>query len=530
MRGGGMLYKFLLAGSALVWLLAFGLSLDDLLRETSYTPLLAEPAHSSTDYPLLLGFKAGMAAGETDLPPGARILSVGGRDVRGAGLASWNAAFTRHQGEGAEVRVEYEHGGERYETMLPLATRWYFWPRLVASLAYAVCTVLLLLRVRASGLQRALVAMNVAVGTLLVSVFAGDVLENTLSLVVGLISSCLVLPLSLRAYQLLPRGAARGGAWARYAPWSLALLGPFDLSRFHGLPFSHETGSMGAAAVSAVFVAAVLAIITRSYREADARGRRQLRWVVLGLYLMSLPLAVAGVLAAALPSTGWLLVAAVAGAGILPLCMLIAVARYNFLDVDRLLGGTASITLLLVAGVAAFIVALPPAAALLSDRFGMHQATAQLLLVVLLALAGISAYRGIRAPVDRFLFAGRQRLEQGIVELNRELAQCNDQETLWQRAGEGLAELYDLDACAVYVRSDEILEPHEVRGQLDLPRFAAASPLIVEPRRGSRQRDRPLGGSLPARGARHPRRAAGGSGSLGRSAGGLPGPGPQALG
>jgi class 3 adenylate cyclase len=89
------------------------------------------------------------------------------------------------------------------------------------------------------------------------------------------------------------------------------------------------------------------------------------------------------------------------------------------------------------------------------------------------------AYRKIRAPIDRLLFSGRQLLEQGVVELNRELVECGDPETLWQRAGEGLAGLYDLEACAVFVRSGEILESRVVSGELELPRFAVGSPLIA---------------------------------------------------
>jgi hypothetical protein len=479
MLGGSALYRLLLTASAIVWLVAFGLSLDDVLRETAYSPILVTPARSSNDYPVLVGFQAGMEAERSGLMPGARILSVDGRDLQGVGFLRWNAAFTQLHGKGVEVPVVYERAGLRHETTLSLGSRRYFWPRLVASLAYALCTALLVLRVRPSELQRAIINMNVAVGILLVSVFAGGFLQNLLAFVVGGAASCLVLPLSVRAYWLLPRGTPPAGAWARYAPWPLALIGPFDISRFHGFPFSHEAGSIGAAIVSVIFVAAVLAIITRSYREADALGRRQLRWVVLGLYLMSLPLAIAGVLVATLPSMGWVLVVAVSGVGILPLCMLIAVARYNFLDVDRLLGDTASITLLLVIGAATFIVALPPTASLLSDRFGMHQATAQFLVLALLAVPGVSAYRKIRVPVDRLLFADRQVLEHGMVELNRELAACGDPETLWRRSGEGLAELYDLEACAVYARSGETLEPRIVCGELQLPRFAAGSPLVA---------------------------------------------------
>ena len=75
-----------------VWLAAFTLSLDDVIRRTAYSPLMVAGAQGAADYPRLVGFKAGLAVEPSGLAPGDRLVAVDGHDLRGARALDWIAA------------------------------------------------------------------------------------------------------------------------------------------------------------------------------------------------------------------------------------------------------------------------------------------------------------------------------------------------------------------------------------------------------------------------------------------------------
>ena len=83
----------------------------------------------------------------------------------------------------------------------------------------------------------------------------------------------------------------------------------------------------------------MLAVLTRNFRRAGPIGRRQLKWVVLGMYVGTVPVLLADVVAAVVPPLWWLHEVAVIAEIVIPLCVLIAIVRTNFFDVDRLITG-----------------------------------------------------------------------------------------------------------------------------------------------------------------------------------------------
>ena len=93
-----------------VWLAAFALSLDDVVRRTAYSPLRVAGAQGADDYPRVVGFKAGLAAHPSGLAPGDRLVSVDGRDLRGARWLDWVYAVTRRHGADVRLDVRYERG------------------------------------------------------------------------------------------------------------------------------------------------------------------------------------------------------------------------------------------------------------------------------------------------------------------------------------------------------------------------------------------------------------------------------------
>lgn len=164
-----------------VWLGCFGLSLDDLLREKAYSPLLVAPAASSDGYPTVAALKPGLGAEASGLVAGDRLLAIGEMDLRGAGAAAWTAGVARFEGREIEMPIDFERGGVRGSTLLHAGSLSQYWPRLVASLAFAACALLLFLRMAASELERRFVLMNLVLATVEAVFFAGGLLETRVS-------------------------------------------------------------------------------------------------------------------------------------------------------------------------------------------------------------------------------------------------------------------------------------------------------------------------------------------------------------
>src|SRR5207253_2364160 len=83
------------------------------------------------------------------------------------------------------------------------------------------------------------------------------------------------------------------------------------------------------------------AVITRGFRRAGPVGRRQLKWVVYGLYMGLVPVLLTDLVTALVPRLWWLHEAAVIAEAAIPLSIITAIVRFNFFDIDRLIAATA---------------------------------------------------------------------------------------------------------------------------------------------------------------------------------------------
>jgi class 3 adenylate cyclase len=378
------------------------------------------------------------------------------------------------------VPVTIERGGERRTIAMQAASYSRWWPRLLGSLVFAGCALFLLVRLRQSEIVRALVVSNLAVAWFMAGWFAGSLVETWASVFAQVLSIALVLPLTLRAFMLFPHGITPSNRWVAWGIWGFSLLAVFDASLFWGMPFSHRVGAVGLGVLGAAFAGVFIATLTRSYRISDAIGRRRLRWVVFGAYLAAVPSALAQGFSVASPAFSWLVAIAVSGVAVFPLCMLVAITRYNFLDIDRVLTSTASLSVLIVLLLASAAFVVPSAAASLGEQLGIHSTAAQLFLVVALALPMVPAHHGLRGWIERAFVAEHYRLESGIAKLAERLSACQTPEELTRSFGEGIDSLLKPRCCALYTRGQEIVAPIFNCGDLDPPRFPAAeTPLLV---------------------------------------------------
>jgi class 3 adenylate cyclase len=273
-----------------------------------------------------------------------------------------------------------------------------------------------------------------------------------------------MLPLILRAVLIFPAEVAPAGGRLPWWPWLFAVFGPISSSWIFGVPLPPEIGFRAVFAVNVAFIATVLAVLTRNYRRASPIGRRQLKWVVLGFYVGLMPVLLADVVTAVAPALWWLHEVAVIAEILIPLCVLIAIVRTNYFDVDRLITATAVYSLLSVLLLAAVLTAVPQVARMASTAADWDPRTVQLVLSVVVAAGMVPGGRLLRPRLERVMFRERHALRAGVEDLLRELAAADGAEELLTLVGERLDALLRPQACVIYAPLGDGLAPVFARG------------------------------------------------------------------
>src|SRR6185503_6638943 len=109
----------------------------------------------------------------------------------------------------------------------------------------------------------------------------------------------------------------------------------------------------------------------RNFRRAGPIGRRQLKWVVYGLYFGAVPVLAADAVVAIDPRFWWLHDLSMIAMVVLPICIYIAIVRNNLFDIDRLISVTAAHTILLVLLLAGVLTVIPPLSLKMSSIVGL---------------------------------------------------------------------------------------------------------------------------------------------------------------
>src|SRR5262249_22992472 len=122
----------------------------------------------------------------------------------------------------------------------------------------------------------------------------------------------------------------------------------------------------------------------------------------------------------------------------IPLGYLVAVAFYQFLDIDRLFSATLSYSVLAILGLALVLGVMPAASRAASNALGLAPAYGQILFAFALAAIVVPAQRVVRLRIDRFLFPQRLALEQGFEQLLGGISSCADMQELTRLVGERL--------------------------------------------------------------------------------------------
>jgi class 3 adenylate cyclase len=446
--------------------------------------VVASPAHDG--FPTVRGFWPGASSGASGaLAVGDRLLSVGGSDLHGVGpfgfvARTYEAAEARHDGR---VSIAFERGGTAGTTTIALIPVAFPWRMLPLTWTLIITGVLVLARRPGTRVVRTFFVAAVAYAIHWTFFFGGPRLQTEAWVIVFFCASTVMLPLVLRAFLIFPQEIAPAGGRAPWWPWLFAVFGPISLSWTFGVPLPPEVGFRAVFLVNVAFIVTLLILMTRNFRRAGPLGRRQLKWIVLGMYVGTMPVLAADVVAAVEPSLWWLHEAAAIAEIAIPLGVLIAIVRANFLDVDRLITGTAVYSLLSVILLAAVLTAVPQVARATSTAADLDPRTVQLVLSIVVAAGLVPGRRLLRPHVERWLFRERHALRAGVEHLLQDLSAAGGPEHLLTLAGERLHMLVRPQACVIYAPLGERFTPvfarsTEPRGG-PLPLSADAAALVA---------------------------------------------------
>src|SRR5262249_41022771 len=135
---------------------------------------------------------------------------------------------------------------------------------------------------------------------------------------------------------------------------------------------------------------------------------------------------------------------------IVPTSALVAIARFNLFDIDRLIGATAAYTIVSIAVIAGAIVILPHVSQAANRIAGLDPTVGQFTMGLLLAAVVVPGSRYLRPQIERFFFAERYALERGVEDLLRALSTCTSPQEVLALVGERLDLFLRPECCVVY--------------------------------------------------------------------------------
>lgn len=402
--------------------------------------IVSQPEHPDA-YPTITGFRPEQGGDTGALREGDRLISVGSVDLRGVGKIGIDAlAIQQHQTQ-QNPTIEYERNGQRASTSLRLSAQAVPLMRVPVLLITVVIAVLVY--VRAGGTPMARLFFVTFVGMcILQTPFHGVNVGATYASKTLFYSLNLFVPPLLLSWGLLfPPEAPRPPRLALRLVWLWVPLNALLRGSYlFGGPLPVAWATTLTPTMDGALVVGVLTGLTYNYRRVDRIGRRRIKWVLYGAYVGGLPFAVHTISVSWLGDTAWysqgLWVPAVAACAI-PIGILIATIRHNLFDIDRLISGTASYSILLgvLAGGASTVV--PTASATAATLTGLDEDPFQVGLTAALFALLLPIHQWLRPTIDRLAFPERRAFESGIQRLLEALSGIQDPRQLFKRTGEG---------------------------------------------------------------------------------------------
>jgi class 3 adenylate cyclase len=458
-----------------LWSVCFVVHLSQVVNgRLAWIPVYVAAAPGPDALPTVRALWPGREPGAGALEPGDSLARVGSDSMAGATALDFVRSVYAHA-QDAAVSVTRVRGGEKSLQTLELVRIARPWWKSLIGAAFALLGALAFWRTRGSRAGRAFYFGMTAYAFHWTDFWGGPPEVTTLGIASFAIATTLFMPLALRVAAVFPEEIAPPSQRPPRWPWVFALNGPVVTCWAFGLPFAFGLASEAALALQVTFIGVFVVKLTRNYRACGATGQRQLKWVVLGLWVGLVPALLAGVISLGVPSLWWLYEATLGLALAVPICLFIALARYNLLDVDRLLTSAAISPLLGIALISFGFVAVPPTAAA-AQGWVSPQVTQPALSLTLAGVAFLLLRRIDRALQDR-VYPERAALTLDAERLRQELSVCRQPADVLTLLGQQLGSLLKLSTTAIYARGREGFSPVFAHGPAVTPAFALDGPL-----------------------------------------------------
>ncbi len=442
-----------------------------------WMPLLIEPVPDGP--PRFREWLAGAPEGHPALAPGTQLLRVGELDLTGASRIGFVAAAWSQVDEelGFEVTVAGPGGPMRHRVEIDrVPAPWRMLPMIVFS---GLAAVAVLLRGGGTRHARAWFLAGVTHGLMWATFFGATPWQTVLSLLLALAASFGLFAFIVQAMELFPPEVAPRTFLGRHWAWGFVALGPATTSWLLGWPLSSGLGLRTVFVLNVALAVAVVVLLTNNYRRASRPARRQLKWVLLGFYVALFPVLVAAAIGAFEPRLTWVYEVATAATVAVPIGVLIAIVRDDFLDIDRLVTETASYSIVSVLMLAVLLQAIPATARVISAQAQIGEATAQGLVLVALVAAAVPLRRVLTPWIDRLVYRDRIAMEKGLSELRLRIGAVESPEKLFRLLGEELPELLRCQSCVIYARMGEVLGPVVASGASVPPALDPEATLVL---------------------------------------------------
>ncbi len=437
------------------------------------------PAESPGDYPRIRSILKQRDSEQAGLQPGDVLLEADGRSLKGTGPFTLYAKIVETPPQNRPVVIEYERDGERRSTRLDLSPS--NPARAIAGIAnpIALCLVGALILIRAPRDRKSLPIFIGMQGYALnqLSFPGGPAILTYGWFTTNAIGEAIFAPMMVVSAMLwIDR---RLPIWVLALPWLLVLKVPLQMNIYHEVWWHAGPSRTAFLALDTVMIVVAMGFGLSNYFHGNALDRRKLRWIILGLWVGTIPIMIANVVIVFQPELLWIR----PWAGLLVLCMplgfFMAIVRYDFMDIDRLIGATASVGLIAIAILAGILMVIPEMAEALTSITGMDQGTARIALSLSAATLIIPGDRLLRPRVERLFFRERYALQSGMEKLLVRLEGSDSPSDLVRESGEQLDALLQPELIAIYALADEILAPVFNRGRAVPPALPGDGSLVA---------------------------------------------------
>jgi hypothetical protein len=435
-------------------------------------------------YPTIRGFRPGTTTENSDLAVGDTLVYAGETDLRRVGPLGFVARIYEHTDARLAVPITFVRAGVQAEAVLSLnpialSVTASLWRTLPLTLGFFLPAVFVFVREAGSRQARAFFLACLSYSFLWALFPGGSRMQTYAWMIVFLCSSLFVFPLVLRAALIFPEHITPTGARLPAWPWLFAAFGPLQTSTMFGIPPLPPTlGLRASAVVTGLFIVTLLGLLTRNFLRVNAIGRRELKWVVYGFYVGTVPVLAASVVTTLDPSLWWLYNLSTTAVALIPLFIGVAIVRYDLFDIDRLISSTAAYSILLLLSVSGLLLLEPSLSEAASRAIGIDRLSSQIAFLLFCVAVIILSHGYLRPRIERRFFPERYALEQGIKQLLHEIAVRTEPQALFSLVGKRLAELLQTENCVIYECREDHYIVIFVSGSVATQAFPAASPLV----------------------------------------------------